>query len=153
MKNGGDSGIRDSFLTLFREVFNGPEGREGMFLNSRTGIHDTLEKIDARAASEDVAGSSIAAHAGHLVLYLEVLGGCLKGEVRGVDWEGGWLRTRIDAREWDEMRSEIRSACEAIEKHAATMKNWNPDDVTMTMALTIHSAYHLGAIRQMIKQL
>jgi hypothetical protein len=153
MDNGGDAGVRSAFLTLFGEVFNGPGSQDGMFLRARSGLHSTLEKIDAAGASKDIGGTSVAAHAGHLMLYLEVLGGYLKGEVRGVDWEGGWSRTLVDTKEWDEMRSGIRRACAAIEKHTATMENWDADTVTMTMALTIHSAYHLGAIRHLVKHL
>lgn len=153
MENGGGPGARKSFLALFGEIFEGPESQEGMFLAANTGIHKTLAGIDSESASQDVCGSSVAAHAAHLMLYLEVLGGYLKGEIRGVDWTAGWAKTTVDPEEWDTIRAGIRRECGKIEVHADKINEWDADMVSLTMALTIHSAYHLGAIRQIAKHL
>lgn len=151
MENGGRPAAEKAFTTLMNELFRGPAPQGGMFLNEDSGVFSTLEGIDSDTASEEVRGSTVAAHAGHLLLYLEVLLGYLKGEIRMTDWEVGWKKKTVDEEEWDKIRSGIRDTFESIEENAKESVIWDADRTTMTMSLAVHSAYHLGAIRQIVK--
>ena len=153
MENGGGPAAGRAFKTLMDELFEGPGAQDGMFLSKGSGIFPTLEKIDAESASKEIEGSSVAAHAGHLLLYLEVLGGFLRGEVRTVDWEGRWKHRSVNKEDWDAIRSAIRDAVRSVEKGANQVTIWDADQTTMAMSLAIHSAYHLGAIRQIAKHI
>jgi len=153
MENGGGPAAGKAFKVLMDELFEGPGAQDGMFLSRGSGIFPTLEGIDSVSASKEVAGSTVAAHARHLLLYLDVLGGFLRGEVRTADWDGYWKRKTVDEEEWDALRSRIRRVVSTVESEASQVTIWDADQTTMAMSLAVHSAYHLGAIRQIAKHI
>lgn len=153
MTDNGESAVKSSLLYLFREAFDGPGPKDGLFLNAGAGIRGVLDDIDSDTASVLVNGSSIAAHASHLRLYLEVISSFVKGIARSADWNEGWSVTSVTEPEWDGVREGIAAACRDIEETVAGIRIWDEDKISMVMALTVHSAYHLGAIKQMIKSL
>lgn len=153
MENGGTPGAASAFKTLIEELFEGPGEQDGMFLSRGTGIYATLKAIDSDAASVLVKDNSVAAHAGHMLLYLEVLGAYLRGEVRTANWNEGWKHTSVNEKEWESLKTAIRDACDSAVKNSGRVVGWDGDRITMAMALIIHSAYHLGAIRQIVKHL
>jgi len=68
----------------------------------------------------------------------------------GADWNGSWQRTTVTEEQWRARRDSLREKADAWQKAVAARSDW--DDVTAAGALSTiaHTAYHLGAIRQIL---
>ena len=153
METNGADLTKQAAMTVLNETFTGPGDSDGMFLNTGTGLLETLEGISSEEASTEVSGATVAAHARHLRLYLDVMMDCISGKIRMPDWQAGWLEKTVSEKEWAELRDGIRSSVRNAEKVINKISVWNKDATTLVMSLSAHSAYHLGAIRQIIKHL
>ena len=69
-----------------------------------------------------------------------------------IDWSQSWLRKEVSDSEWDDLRKQLGEDLRKIRARIAGITDWN-DDKRMGGALAIiaHTAYHLGAIRQILK--
>jgi hypothetical protein len=140
-------------------LLTGPWGRTGKvryLLNpGDPGLLRQLESIDARAAStRPVPGkTTIAAHVDHVHYGLTLLNRWAAGEANpwaDADWNASWQRTTITAEQWQTLRDSLCRQAETWRKVVANRTVW--DDVSTTGALSsaAHTAYHLGAIRQIL---
>ena len=143
--------IRASLLTLLDETF---EKGSQAYLDRGGSLFETLETINADTASRTVSPSraSIAAQVGHLGFYLEVIQRSMRGEAVGdVDWKESWRVQKVTAPEWDALKSRVRQAYTGVLAAVRGQDAWDrPQDVTDSLAILAHSAYHLGAIRQAV---
>jgi hypothetical protein len=141
--------IRASLLTLLEETF---EKGNVAYLDRGTSLFETLEGIDAETASRAASPSrsSIAAHVDHTRFYLDVAQRSMRGEAVGeVDWKESWRMQRVTAEEWEMLKSHLRQAYTGILAAVKGQDAWDrPQDVTDSLAVLAHTAYHLGAIRQ-----
>ncbi len=145
--------LRDS-LFILRETFEGsPEGAASAYLDRGTGVFSTLDQIDSESASSDVNGSSVAAHTEHLKFYIDRALEFMEGSTEQVNWEQSWLIETVNEEEWDYLREAVRRTYrEFIEKAAAT-EEWDTQQIGGMISIIAHTAYHLGAIRQIAKSL
>jgi hypothetical protein len=146
--------MKNSMKELMEETFNGP-GSEGSYYATTkpdAGIFGTLEQFSAEEASVSVHGATLAAHADHTSYYLSVVQSFLKGEEPERDWEKSWKITQVDEAEWANIQKELRAEFDAFQKTLAAGQ-WQADYDTNVLAALAHSAYHLGAMRQMAKVL
>jgi hypothetical protein len=143
--------IRASLLTLLDETF---EKGSVAYLDRGGSLFETLDGINADAASRSVSPSrgSIAAHVGHIAFYLEVIQRSMRGEAVGeVDWKESWRTQRVNTKEWDGLKARLRQAYTGVLAAVKGQDAWDrPQDVTDSLAILAHSAYHLGAIRQAV---
>lgn len=118
------------------------------------GLLATLAGLSAAQASRDVHGSTVAGHASHVAFHMEVIVRWERDSDRGpFDWQGSFQPARVGEEEWAEVRARVRRAYEELVRFARAQEGQEPDgDVTggLTGAVA-HVAYHLGAIRQMVK--
>ncbi len=141
---------------LLVEIFDGPPGNEAYLLNpGDPGLLRQLGSVDAAAASaRPMPGkTTIAAHVDHVRYGLSLLNRWAGGEANpwaGADWEASWKRTAVTEEEWRSLRAELRREAEKWRGHLVGRSEW--DDVTAAGALSIaaHTAYHFGAIRQIL---
>jgi hypothetical protein len=141
-----------SLLYLFRETFEGsPEGQGSAYLDRGIGIFNTLDGLTAEQVSQNVNGSSIAAHTEHSKFYLDRLCEFLNGRTEKVNWEQSWLIDEVNEEEWNALRHAVRKSYEGVVSCFAQIEDWNEDRVGMAMGMLAHTAYHLGAVRQMAK--
>ena len=141
---------------LLTEVFNGPPGEEAYILNpGDQGLLRQLEGISAEAASrQPIPGKpSIAAHVDHVHFGLSLLTRWLAGEENpwaDADWNGSWRRNNVTQEQWRTLRDNLRDKADVWQKAVAVRTDW--DDLTAAGALSTiaHTAYHLGAIRQIL---
>lgn len=141
-----------ALLYLFRETFEGsPEGQPSAYLDRKIGIFNTLDELLAEQVSQDLNGSSIAAHTEHSKFYLDRLCEFLNGRTEKVNWEQSWLIDEVNEEEWSALRHAVRKSYEGVVACFAQIEDWNEDRVGMAMGMLAHTAYHLGAIRQMLK--
>lgn len=142
----------ESTAYLIRETFEGsPEGQPSAYLDRGVGIFATLAGVSAEAASRHHYGSTIAAHTEHAKFYLDRLCEYINGRTDPVNWEDSWLIETVNDEEWEALQSSVRKAYENSLRCLAEDRNWSDMQIGMAIGLVAHSAYHLGAIRQMAK--
>ncbi len=154
--NTTDSIFQRALGKLLNEIFDGPPGSEAFLLNpGDPGLLRQLDSIDARAASSrPMPGkTTIAAHVDHVHYGFTLLNRWIAGEANpwaGADWNASWQRTTVTDDQWRTLRDGLRSQSEMWRKAAADRTDW--DDMTASGALSsaAHTAYHLGAIRQIL---
>lgn len=139
-------------LYLLRETFEGsPEGQPSAYLDRGIGIFNTLENLSAAQVSTSVNGSSIAAHTEHSKFYLDRLCEFINGRTEEVNWEQSWLIDEVNEEEWTALRSAVKKSYEGVLVCLAQEREWNENQVGMAIGMVTHTAYHLGAVRQMAK--
>lgn len=142
----------ESIAYLLRETFEGsPEGQPSAYLDHGVGIFSTLDKLSAADASRDVASMTVAAQTEHAKFYLDRLCEFINGRTEAVKWEQSWLIETVNDEEWDALRSGMRKSYEGVLNCIAEVKEWNDRQVGMAIGIIAHTAYHLGAIRQIVK--
>ena len=134
---------------LLGETF---EQVRGIYLDRGTSLFETLATIDAEEASRPVSATcaSIAAQVEHVRFYLEVLERYLRGETVGkVDWQASWQLTRVTPDEWEARKGRLRDAYESVTAVIKGFETWEGEtDIGGALAIVVHTAYHLGEIRQ-----
>ena len=53
--------------------------------------------------------------------------------------------------EWEALRHDLRGSYEALLRTLSSLEAWGDDEIGDGMAIVVHTAYHLGAIRQGLK--
>ena len=153
--------FQQALSKLLIEIFNGPPGDEAYLLNpGDPGLLRQLDSISAAAASTRPAGmpgkTTIAAHADHVHYGLSLLNRWAGGEPNpwaDADWNSSWQRTRVTEDQWQSLRDKLRSAADTWRSAVSARTKW--DDISAAGALSsaAHTAYHLGAIRQILAAL
>lgn len=142
----------ESVAFLLRETFEGsPEGQPSAYLDRGVGVLSTLTGTSAEAASRELGGTTIAAHAEHAKYYLDRLCEFINGRTERVNWEDSWLIDTVNNDEWLALQASVRKAYEGALVCLAQDREWNEMQVGMAIGLVAHTAYHLGAIRQLAK--
>ena len=137
---------------LLRETFEGsPEGQPSAYLDRGVGIFITLEKLTADAASHEFHGTTVAAQTEHAKFYLDRMCEFINGRTENVNWDASWLIETVDEAEWEALRSSVRRSYEDTLRCLAAVDEWTEDRVGMAIGMVAHTAYHLGAIRQIAK--
>jgi hypothetical protein len=151
MTNPGLEGIYSQELFgILEETF---DVHHGVYLDRGTSLLPTLDQISADQASVPVGGrcATIAAQVEHVIYYLQILERDIAGqEVGPVDWNDIWDRVSgVTAAEWDDLRTRLRVAYDQLRATLQAVDDWARDDaVGASMAILVHTAYHLGEIRQ-----
>ncbi|MET0754117.1 MAG: DinB family protein, partial [Pyrinomonadaceae bacterium] len=130
-----------------------PEGQGSAYLDRGIGIFNTLDKLSAEDVSREVSKTTIAAQTEHAKFYLDRLCEFMNGRTERVNWEQSWLIETVSAEEWDALREGARKSYEGVLRCFADIEDWSEDNVGMAMGMLAHTAYHLGAIRQLAKNL
>lgn len=139
-------------LLILRETFEGsPAGESSAYLDRGIGVFPTLETLSAAQVSREVNGISIAAHTEHFKFYLDRLCEFIKGRTEPVNWEQSWLIDEVNDVEWDALRAAVRKSYENVLRTFAEVETWNGGNIGDAVAIIAHTAYHLGAVRHIMK--
>jgi hypothetical protein len=153
MKTIADQDYTNNFFPLLKETFEGPppEGASA-FLEKGTGLFQTLDKISSATASTRTrpGGATIAAHSEHLRFYVIVHLELLRGSRDKIDWQQSWRVQTVTSAEWDELRRQLRRAYSTLTEYLRAVDGFSEDEIGVGMANIAHTAYHLGAIRQLV---
>ncbi len=144
----------DNISYLLRETFEGsPEGQGSAYLDRGVGVFATIEKISAETASRSIGENeaSIAAHLEHARFYLIALVEFMNGRTEKVNWDESWLVKTVNESEWNFLKENVKRDYEKTAEAFQVIENWNDDNIGEAMAIVAHTAYHLGAIRQILK--
>ena len=151
-----DSIFQRALSKLLTEIFDGPPTSEAYILNfGDPGLHRQLESISAFTASQQpIPGKpSIAAHVDHVHYGLSLLTRWLSGEENpwaGADWGGSWRRITVTDEEWRTLRENLRQKAGKWQEGIAVRKEWDDINAAGALSTVAHTAYHLGAIRQIL---
>jgi hypothetical protein len=140
----------NNLFSLHDETF---ENHHGIYLDNNTSLLTTLETVSAQEASIPVGGkcASLAAQVTHVIFYLELLEKYfLKQEVGKVDWGEIWRTVeKISPDDWEALKNKLRKTYTRLDKLFHDTENWNDEDtISAALAIVVHTAYHLGEIRQ-----
>jgi len=139
-----------ALLLLLEETF---EQVHGFYLDKGTSLFETLAGISAEQASIPVGGkcATLAAQVKHVAFYLEVLEKAVReSNFTPVDWGEIWLTvSQVDANEWQVIQDELRNSYKRIQDLVNRTPDWpGESEIGGGIALVVHTAYHLGEIRQ-----
>jgi hypothetical protein len=154
--NANDSIFQRALSKLLTEVFDGPPGKEAYLLNpGDPGLLRQLESIDARAASaRPMPGkTTIASHVDHVHFGFTLMNRWAAGEPNpfaDADWNASWQRTTVTDDQWRTLRDNLRRQAETWRKAVAVRTAWDDMSAAGALSSAAHTAYHLGAIRQIL---
>ena len=125
----------------------------GYFLDKGTSMFETLATISAEEASIPVGGkcATLAAQVKHVAFYLDVLEENMRTQkFEPVDWDKIWREvTAVSPQEWQSIQNELRESYNHVKQFINDYPEWqNERDIGAAIAMIVHTAYHLGEIRQ-----
>ena len=142
----------EALAYLLRETFEGsPAGEGSAYLDQGVGVFPTLNGISAKDASQNFYGTTVVAQSEHAKFYLDRLCEFINGRTAKVNWDDSWLIETVSDDEWDALRGAVERSYKETLLCIAEPREWSSDQVGMAMGLVAHTAYHLGAIRQIAK--
>ncbi len=146
--------FRKQLETLLRETFEGPPPNSwSVYLDAGGGLFQLLEKLSAAGASRPPKRGmpSVAAHCAHLLYYNEILLQIMAGARPTADWPGSWRTKKLDAKQWKALRAKLRKSYKALLAATQGRTRWTDETVSGTLAVLVHTTYHLAAIRSAIR--
>lgn len=151
-----ERGFRDAAAMLFREAFEGiPAGQNyTWFVQGKEGLFDALASVTAEEASRKPSdgGASIAAHTNHILFILRSANTSLgRPEPEGT-WESTWQRQTVTEQEWASLTERIRGEYQLYLEWFSKNEDWSGEHAYVSNLVPLpHVAFHLGAIRQLLK--
>ena len=55
---------------------------------------------------------------------------------------------KVTPEEWESLKDKLRKAYQRMDKLFRENKTWNEDTIGGSLSIVVHTAYHLGEIRQ-----
>ncbi len=139
----------NNLFSLLDETFDNTHGH---YLDKDTSLFRTLETVTAQEASIPVGGkcASLAAQVAHVIFYIEVLErAAIYNDTTPADWGEIWRTVeKVTPEEWVSTKNKLRDSYQRINKLFHENETWNEDTIGGTLAILVHTAYHLGEIRQ-----
>jgi hypothetical protein len=125
----------------------------GAFLDPGTSLFETLATISAAQASIPVGGkcATLAAQVKHVAFSLDVLEqGVRAGRYEPQDWGKIWRETgAVTPQEWDAIKADLRANYDRLKALIHDTNEWPSErEIGGAIAAVVHTAYHLGEIRQ-----
>ena len=141
--------FQNVLLDLLDETF---ENHHGIYLDKHNGLLETLELVSSEEASIPVGGkcASLAAQVAHATFYIESFERfALQGDDSLRDWNLIWRTVeKVTPEEWQDYKSKLKAAYQRMDKLFRENPVWNEDTMGGALSIVIHTAYHLGEIRQ-----
>ena len=138
---------------LFRCLEETFSSVQGIYLDKGTTLFETLEGVSAEEASRAISSNSatIAAQVEHVRFYLDVLNDYLRtGEDKQNNWREIWETVReVTPEQWDDIKRRLKESHERAMATLNSFEKWDGRyDITGGLSILVHTAYHLGGIRQ-----
>jgi hypothetical protein len=126
---------------------------QGIYLDKGTSFFETLATISAEEASIPVGGNcaTLAAQVKHTAFYLDELEKSVRTQqFEKVDWGEIWREvTAVSPQQWQSIQNELRESYNRTKQLIADQDEWRDErEIGGAMAMIVHTAYHLGEIRQ-----
>jgi hypothetical protein len=141
--------LTQALLQALTETFE--DGDAGLYLDPGYALFETLASVTAEEASRPVGATcaSIAAQAEHTRFYLDLLLKRAGGDRSEADWDDIWDNVRgVEAAEWAAIQARLQASYQQVRQLIINTPQWGPQEISGALAALLHSAYHLGEIRQ-----
>lgn len=140
----------NALYALLDETF---DNVQGFYLDKGTSLFETLATISADEASIPVGGkcATLAAQVKHVAFYLDVLEKAVRTQqFERVDWGQIWRETKaVTPAEWEALKTDLRASYDRIKGLINDTTAWPSErEIGGAIAMIVHTAYHLGEIRQ-----
>lgn len=126
----------------------------GIYLDGGTSLFETLEGITAEQASRATNGrcATLAAQVNHTRFYLDVLEKYMtETGTERADWASSWQVGAVTAEEWEALKAQLRDSYTRVRAMMEGFDSWDNDHrIGGALAIVVHTAHHLGEIRQML---
>lgn len=137
-------------MNCFDETFSSVHG---IFLDKGTTLLETLEGVSAHEASQSLGPgtATVAAQVDHLRLYLDVLDDYIHtSQSPKINWREIWETVgEVTPEQWEKIQKDLRNSYDKVKTTLSSFQDWNGEnEVGGALAIVVHSAYHLGGIRQ-----
>ena len=150
--------IASTIASLFAELTEGANRGEAFILNSGdAGLLASLDTLGAAEASRSSnEGATIAAHAQHVRYGLSLMnrwardGGNPFADAR---WDEAWKISKVDDAQWAEIRAGLRDEVKQWSQALAAPREVSGVELSGLVGSVAHLAYHLGAMRQIDKNI
>ncbi len=145
--------IRNTIKELIAETIEGKLSNSTYYIDAKqdTGIFGTIHNLSLEEVNTSINGASIASHIDHTRYYLWVMNYCIENRTEpAINWQDSWEITPVTAEKWQNIKSELLTEYHRLLR-LADRENWEPEDNSGILSALTHSAYHLGAIRQLAK--
>lgn len=144
----------NNLVLLLTETFEPPETPEGFsYSDEGASLRETLDTVSSAEASVPTVsgGTTIAGHTEHLRFFLDFVHERMKGSTEVPDWDESWRIRDVTPAEWASLKSDVHQSYERLKTYLQTTETLAEIDERRAMAIVVHSAYHVGAIRQMMR--
>jgi hypothetical protein len=143
--------------TLLRETLIRADPQDAYLLNpGDPGFVETLKPLSAQTAAKQPGPGRkpIVSHANHVLYGIELANRALRGEkevYERADWSATWKTETVSEDQWQDLVNRLEQQSNLLIEQVSQPRNW--DEITLTGAFSIaaHTAYHLGAVRQMLR--
>lgn len=145
-----------ALTTLLRETLLRADGQYAFLLNPNDpGFVETLKEISAETASKSPGPDRkpIVSHANHVLYGIELANRALAGEqgvYQGADWSAAWKLEAVSEPQWQELVSRLEQQAKLLIEQIGQSRAWDEITLTGSFSISAHTAYHLGAIRQLL---
>ena len=142
--------FNSALYTLLDETF---DNVHGIYLDGGTSLFETLATVSAEEASVPVGGkcASLAAQVKHAAFYLDVVERSVRTQQNErQDWGKIWRETSaVTFEEWEAIKAQLRASYDRIKRLIDDTTEWPSEQhIGDAIAVVVHTAYHLGEIRQ-----
>ena len=87
----------------------------------------------------------------HETYYVRVVHNFIVGQAQQVDWPSSWRVQHVGPDEWEAHKRELRSGYDRLKPALESVQAWGEGPLIDSMAIVAHTAYHLGALRQVVR--
>lgn len=136
-------------LQLLDETF---ETHHGSYLDKGDSLLPTLAEISAGQASIPVGGqcASLAAQVTHVIFFIEAFERfAIQQDDTPVDWGHIWRTVeKVSPEEWEELQGKLETTYHRIRHLFEQNPLWTKETMGGALSVLVHTAFHLGQIRQ-----
>ncbi|MBS1713872.1 MAG: hypothetical protein JST30_06000 [Armatimonadetes bacterium] len=148
--------VQEAAVELLRECFEGikPGAQGTWFVQGQEGVFDAVDSLTAERASASPGPglATIAAHVNHMIYTLQGVNVYAGGKEPEGTWEDTWKVQSVDEARWKEMVQTLHREYETFRPFYEGTTDWSVEDSAIGgLAILPHLAYHLGAVRQLLK--
>jgi len=141
--------FKKGMLGAYKETF---ESVLGIYLDKGSSLFETLATISHEEASRPVSPTcaTLAAQVAHIRYYMDVLEGYTRKTLtEKPNWREIWETVSVvSEEEWQQSIADLRATYERIVKMIEE-QSWDEEEhVSGPIGILLHTAYHLGEIRQ-----
>lgn len=117
------------------------------------GLWFAVKNLSAREAAKSLGPgrSSVAAHLDHVRITLAYTRHALAGQEYRADWESSWKLVAPSEAQWEEIKAGFRREYEALRAFLEHKPSWRGPGLAAAINNIAHTAYHAGAVRQILK--